>query len=215
MLKAITRAARLVDQKLAAHNKTLPPNTTPITIAHFFDHLATDEDTNVTVAEEDFDAARRELVPSVSYEELQHYEGVRKAFEGDGAQKTIENNNSGKEVDVRNSKPTSGKAAAPRLGSNTSANRGKGREKALGPSQHHGSAGAVFDAEDDDDEDPYVIRTGHLGVNGNGNGNGHASGGGENGGIVHKGKGKGKGSLGFSGQAFGDAAGNDEEELYS
>ncbi|KAF2435823.1 AAA-domain-containing protein [Tothia fuscella] len=210
MLKAITRAARLVDGKVAAHNKSLPPNSTPITIAHFFDHYATEEDTTVTVAEEDFDAAQRELVPSVSFEELQHYEGVRKAFEGDGTQKAIENTknaSNGKAIDVRKSRP-SGKTPAGRRGSNAA--QGKGREKALSLSKHQGAVSAVDGGEDDgeadedEDEDPYLIKTGHLGVNGNGNGNG-----------VYKGKGKGKGSLGFAGQAFGDAAGNDEEELYS
>ena len=84
MLKAITRQARLVDSKVAAHNKNLKPGAHPLTVAGFFDHHATDEDTAVVVSEEDFDSARRELVPSVSYEELQHYERVRNTFEGAG-----------------------------------------------------------------------------------------------------------------------------------
>jgi len=40
----------------------------------------------VLVEEQDFDLARRELVPSVSVDELKHYESVRDQFEG-GAKK--------------------------------------------------------------------------------------------------------------------------------
>ena len=59
---------------------TTPPQF-PISVAYFFDHLANESDLEVTVEEEDFDAARRELIPSVSVEELRHYERVRHAFE--------------------------------------------------------------------------------------------------------------------------------------
>ncbi|KAK5150600.1 hypothetical protein LTR04_006781, partial [Oleoguttula sp. CCFEE 6159] len=61
-----------------------------ITTAWFFDHLATPADTAVVVTEEDFFAARGELVPSVSVQELQHYDRVRKTFEGDGKDKDTE-----------------------------------------------------------------------------------------------------------------------------
>lgn len=79
MLKAITRQAGAVDEKVKAYNTTHSP---PITIAYFFDHLATEEDTAVMVTEQDFIDAHRELVPSVSADELRHYERVRKTFEG-------------------------------------------------------------------------------------------------------------------------------------
>ncbi len=59
MLKAITRQASAVDAKI----KALPG--APVTTAYFFDHLAMDEDTAVMVTEEDFFAAKRELVGSV------------------------------------------------------------------------------------------------------------------------------------------------------
>lgn len=59
MLKAITRQANAVDAKI----KALPSG--PVTTAHFFDHLATDEDIAVMVTEEDFFAANSELVGSV------------------------------------------------------------------------------------------------------------------------------------------------------
>lgn len=97
MLKAITRQARQVDTKVSAYNQQLQITRSeqhPISIAYFFDHLATEEDTHVTVMEEDFEGARRELVPSVSREELEHYDRVRRAFEGSttaaGAAKKLE-----------------------------------------------------------------------------------------------------------------------------
>jgi peroxin-6 len=81
MLKAITRSARAVDEKVKTYNNTHTPS---ITIAYFFDHLATEEDTAVMVTEEDFMEAHKELVPSVSADELRHYDGVRRQFEGAG-----------------------------------------------------------------------------------------------------------------------------------
>lgn len=59
MLKAITRRASAVDAKIRA----LPGG--PVTTAYFFDHLATKEDVEVMVTEEDFFAAQKELVGSV------------------------------------------------------------------------------------------------------------------------------------------------------
>jgi peroxin-6 len=82
MLKAITRSARAVDDKVKNYNQTHHPKT--ITIAYFFDHLATEEDTAVLVTERDFMDAHGELVPSVSADELRHYDGVRRQFEGVG-----------------------------------------------------------------------------------------------------------------------------------
>ncbi len=62
MLKAITRQATAVDQRI----KALPG--APVTTAYFFDHLAKKEDTEVMVTESDFHAAQRELVGSVRYD---------------------------------------------------------------------------------------------------------------------------------------------------
>ena len=84
MLKAITRRASSVDVKVRAINAeraTASPPKPPVTVAWFFDHIAQEEDTEVVVEEEDFHAASRELVPSVSVKELQHYERVKKSFE--------------------------------------------------------------------------------------------------------------------------------------
>ncbi|KAL4782075.1 hypothetical protein BJX76DRAFT_333755 [Aspergillus varians] len=61
MLKAITRKATAVDEKI----QQLPGG--PVSTAYFFDHLSTPDDVAVMVTEEDFDAARGELVPSVRY----------------------------------------------------------------------------------------------------------------------------------------------------
>jgi len=103
MLKAITRRATEVDEKVQAINaerandangvsSLLAAQTTskdgkkllPITIPYFFDHYATPGDTSVVVSEADFEAARRELVPSVSVKELEHYDRVRRMFEQGG-----------------------------------------------------------------------------------------------------------------------------------
>ncbi|KAF1949431.1 AAA-domain-containing protein [Byssothecium circinans] len=95
MLKAITRQARAVDEKVKIYNASHTPQ---ITIAYFFDHLATDEDTAVMVTEQDFIDAHRELVPSVSADELRHYDRVRRTFEGAGKKedkKTEEGQNGG------------------------------------------------------------------------------------------------------------------------
>jgi peroxin-6 len=81
MLKAVTRQARAVDKKVQEYNATHTPT---ITVAHFFDHLSTEEDTAVMVTEQDFIEAHNELVPSVSADELRHYQRVRATFEGSG-----------------------------------------------------------------------------------------------------------------------------------
>lgn len=75
MLKAVTRQASAVDEKI----KQLPGG--PVSTAYFFDHYATQEDIAVMVTEEDFMAAQKELIPSVSAKELEHYARVRKTFE--------------------------------------------------------------------------------------------------------------------------------------
>lgn len=84
MLKAITRRATSVDTKIKALNgrrAAATPPLPPITVAYFFDHLASPEDTDVLVEKEDFEGAIKELVPSVSVKELEHYDRVRRVFE--------------------------------------------------------------------------------------------------------------------------------------
>jgi peroxin-6 len=186
MLKAITRQARAVDNKVkaysAAHN--------PITIAYFFDHLATDEDTAVMVTEEDFVEADRELVPSVSADEIQHYERVRKTFEGAGkkdepkqAQLAISHGQQGSQLQIRGA----------------AKGKGKGKGAASSPQQDHQVDGVQSD------EDDYIIRTGHLnGTADSGSGTGKS-------GASH---GKGKNSVDIAEGGFGDAA-QDDGELYA
>jgi peroxin-6 len=79
MLKAVTRQASLVDTKIAQINSSSGKNK--ISTAYFFDHFASKEDVAVMVTEEDFVLAERELVPSVSVKELEHYKRVRGMFE--------------------------------------------------------------------------------------------------------------------------------------
>ncbi|KAG9241396.1 hypothetical protein BJ878DRAFT_447608 [Calycina marina] len=82
MLKAVTRQALLVDSKIASINKSnTSQGKNKISTAYFFDHFAIKEDIAVLVEEDDFIAAERELVPSVSLKELEHYKRVRAQFE--------------------------------------------------------------------------------------------------------------------------------------
>jgi peroxin-6 len=195
MLKAITRQARAVDEKVKAHNAS----HAPISVAYFFDHLATEEDTAVMVTEEDFLEANRELVPSVSADEIRHYERVRKTFEGAGkkeeqkpkAQGSITNGQSRLQFQIQHSGSGKGKAAAPQPG------------KQVDGAQS--------------DEDDYIIRTEHLDINGSVDGpvDGPLDGPTES--SKGKGKsavshGKGKSSVDIAEGGFGDGA--DDEDLY-
>lgn len=71
----------------ADKNPNRPDKITP---AYFFDHYATPEDIAVMVTEEDFMAAQRELIPSVSAKELEHYARVRAQFESVGEREARE-----------------------------------------------------------------------------------------------------------------------------
>ncbi|KUJ11050.1 AAA-domain-containing protein [Mollisia scopiformis] len=82
MLKAVTRQASLVDSKIAQiNNENIAAGKNKISTAYFFDHFAKEEDVAVMVTEEDFVEAERELIPSVSVKELEHYGKVRSMFE--------------------------------------------------------------------------------------------------------------------------------------
>ena len=73
MLKAVTRSSHSVDEKVSTINEDRRSNDQHlISIANFFDHYATDTDTEIAVTEDDFTNARQELVPSVSADELRH-----------------------------------------------------------------------------------------------------------------------------------------------
>ncbi|KAL1794611.1 hypothetical protein ACET3X_006427 [Alternaria dauci] len=195
MLKAITRSAKSVDEKVAAYNATHSP---PITIAYFFDHLATEEDTAVMVTEEDFMEAHKELVPSVSADELRHYDRVRKQFEGAGKKE-------GAGAGEKNG------GTAPLAIEQGAGAKGKGKARVVG-----------------DGDEEMVVRTENVHLNGNGNGsasgNGLADGGvdisGSSGSGSGKGKGKaavnhsqGKSSVDIAEGGFGDAT--QDDDLYS
>ncbi|KAF2467501.1 AAA-domain-containing protein [Lindgomyces ingoldianus] len=187
MLKAITRQARAVDEKVKAYNAT----HTPISIAQFFDHFATEEDTAVMVTERDFVEANRELVPSVSADELHHYERVRKAFEGTGK----------KEEPKAKVLFSDSIQSAPQF--NSGKGKGKGKGKAAAPQMDEN-----VDARQSDGDDDYVIRTEHLDLNGvaanggKGKGKGKAP-------VSHD---KGKSSVDIAEGGFGNAA--QDEDLY-
>ena len=83
MLKAVTRQAALVDAKIKEINVT--SGKPEISTAYFFDHFATKDDVAVMVREEDFVNAEKDLVPSVSAKELEHYRRVRAQFEQEGS----------------------------------------------------------------------------------------------------------------------------------
>ncbi|KAH7086832.1 peroxin 6 [Paraphoma chrysanthemicola] len=157
MLKAVTRQARAVDKKVQEYNATHTPT---ISIAYFFDHLATEEDTAVMVTEEDFIEAHKELVPSVSADELRHYQRVRNTFEGTG-KKEEEKPKPTTNGSVQNaSYKGKGKAKAPvqdeeamvirteSIDLNGSANGGgSGKGKGKAPIANHGSKNSVDIAE--------------------------------------------------------------------
>ncbi|KAG7008938.1 peroxisomal biogenesis factor 6 [Physcia stellaris] len=144
MLKAITRQADAVDGKI----KALPDG--PVTTAYFFDHLATEDDIAVTVTEVDFEAAKKELVGSVSAKELEHYSRVRAAFEGVEEKKGRAKRSSHSLIPepVRGPMPTRSKdkkrlADTKPMGTIISADGSKGK------SRHWGSS-------DEDDDEAYI-----------------------------------------------------------
>jgi peroxin-6 len=151
MLKAVTRQASLVDAKIAAINKSnLASGKQKISTAYFFDHFATKEDVAVLVEEEDFIAAERELVPSVSAKELEHYGKVRAQFEkvedkptsptsrSNSQSLTEEGKGKGKEVARGDGIPNWQQGDRPRSNGKSKGKekvidrKGKGKERAVG-----------------------------------------------------------------------------------
>jgi peroxin-6 len=223
MLQAITRQALKVDQKVATHNAALAPGQQQITIAHFFDHFANEDDISVTVTEDDFQSAHRDLVPSVSAEELGHYEKVRKAFEGNGTpsskptyqQPPPSQPQPQSQPQSQQIRPASQHSVGrpPTIRRTSSSNGSRNGQRSDKSTFYFDPAAA---SGEDEDEDEYVIRTDHLGSNGhsngrpvgkgNGNGNGNVFGGASGG--VKGGRGKGKAT---AAAAFGSATDGDEE----
>lgn len=170
MLKAVTRQASLVDSKVAHINSTPEQQVkgTKLTTAQFFDHYATKDDVAVMVMEEDFLGAMKELIPSVSAGELDHYQTVRRQFEkvddgtvtnGDSGLPPLESNGKGKGIAIDN------QVALPER----PRSKGKGKEKLV---DRKGKGKARSWNEDDEDEEGY---DGSASLNGNkGKGKGKA-----------------------------------------
>jgi peroxin-6 len=173
MLKAVTRSARQVDDRVAAVNaQRAAINKSPVTIAGFFDHHATPSDLEVQVEEQDFELARKELTPSVSYEELKHYEKVRDQFEGgppkkEQAQLAIDE---GQEMQMLGNAPEEEKRQMSE--SDKAFAREKFNELMARRTSSKASVPQVNErGEDSGDDDDFVVRTDRLTLNGNGNGN--------------------------------------------
>ncbi|KAH6660159.1 hypothetical protein BKA67DRAFT_547064 [Truncatella angustata] len=144
MLKAVTRQATAADNKIRDLNNNLPPGRPSISTANFFDHYAKPEDIAVMVTEQDFLDANRELVPSVSAGELQHYQRVRDTFEGVQQKK-----------DGTNEPDTSGGNDAP---SGQPKSSGKGKGKAVASAKGKGKA-VAGDSDEDSDGDGEAYRS--------------------------------------------------------
>lgn len=81
MLNAMIRTATEVDEKLSNYNISRNSDQ-QLNLRQWFDKVATDDDIKVVVKSEDFNKARKNLVASVSTEELAHYLRVKENFEG-------------------------------------------------------------------------------------------------------------------------------------
>jgi peroxin-6 len=151
MLKAVTRQASLVDSKLATINsQNLAQGKPKVSTAYFFDHYATEQDTAVMVTEEDFENAERELVPSVSVKELEHYKRVRAQFE-----KPEEDKSGGKGKGKEPASIGIGKGISDWQQQNESRPRsnGKGKSKAV-DRKGKGKERGTWDVDEDESE-PY------------------------------------------------------------
>ncbi|KAG5643908.1 hypothetical protein DXG03_009479 [Asterophora parasitica] len=82
MLNAMSRKAKDVDDKIAHLNSLPGPHSypNPLTPQYFLAEVASPEDLNVLVSREDFDCALRDLVPSVSQSEMDHYARIQSQF---------------------------------------------------------------------------------------------------------------------------------------
>lgn len=121
-----------------------------------------EEDTAVMVTEEDFMEAHRELVPSVSADELRHYDRVRRQFEGAGKKDDEQKADGGPASQQPSNGKGKGKAIAPvdetegmtiqaadielnGDGDGTAQGSGKGKGKAA--TSNHGGKSSVDIAE--------------------------------------------------------------------
>jgi peroxin-6 len=222
MLKAITRKTGLVDAKVAEISKARGEE---ITTAYFFDHCASPEDVAVVVCEEDFMAAQREMVASVSQKELEHFERIRAQFEEvdkggvgnadagkgkNGEQKSIPVRRmpDRQNTAIQDPKPIA-KSTAPTLmrradvearnlkvGSNATTNANKGKGKGRSPAAV-ANPDSGPESEDDEDDEVQMSEPFHQHMNG----------------AVNGLKGRGRGPVGkAAGKSRVDGFGSDEED---
>lgn len=92
MLKAMTRKAGEVDAVVERLNKEPPYSEwqRPLTVQYYLAEMAQPEELEVLVAQQDFEAALDELVPSVSRAEIEHYQVVRRKFAASTMNKAAE-----------------------------------------------------------------------------------------------------------------------------
>ncbi|KAI9806676.1 MAG: hypothetical protein M1825_006133 [Sarcosagium campestre] len=154
MLKAITRQASAVDEKI----KRLPNG--PVTPAYYFDHYATAEDTLVMVKESDFHAAQQELVGSVSAKELEHYNRVRESFEAKDDRSPKNGENGADVVPRTNGLMVPVKSKGKLRGARTG--KGKGKNLISDSARHKGPTTNSDSGSVDGEEDDHVICTDHL-----------------------------------------------------
>ncbi|KAG6891139.1 hypothetical protein C0992_010127 [Termitomyces sp. T32_za158] len=85
MLNAMSRQAKTVDNKIAQLNVIpgLHGHPVPLTPQYFLAEMASESDINVLVSREDFDRALKDLIPSVSQSEMDHYAEIQHRFAKD------------------------------------------------------------------------------------------------------------------------------------
>lgn len=64
-------------------DRSNPIHPYPLTPQYYLSEIATPADIEVLVSEEDFLSAQRELVPSVSESEMEHYARIQQRFSGE------------------------------------------------------------------------------------------------------------------------------------
>lgn len=206
MLKAITRKTQSVDEKV---KKISQERGEDISTGWFFDHLATEEDVQVVVNEEDFLAAQRELVGSVSAKELEHFERIRGLFE----EMDIGSDTSAAKKPVANVASSAPARITPIMVDRTddsitpSINKGKGKQREIPHAGIKSNAIANPDSgleSEGDLENDYGVSAGEKGQYTNGSIDVHTNGIGPDTGI---GNGKGKARA----DEFQDDVGGDED----
>ncbi|KAI5900026.1 AAA-domain-containing protein [Schizophyllum commune H4-8] len=82
MLNAMSRKAEELEEVIASLNQKgpLPDHPYPLTPQYYLAELASPKEIEVLVRSEDFEVALRNLVPSVSQAEMEHYREVQKRF---------------------------------------------------------------------------------------------------------------------------------------